>query len=196
MCVCVCIKCVCFPLCKYPMYCGARSTLQKPPLLQALVVSGLPQRSCFGGATGSPEPPVWGDVGTCLTHIYRTVYIYIYYLTRNKKTGSFTDALELFEVLWFYNALYIYIYLTIGYESTEIHWAYFNTSIFATNLLAPAHSTQSEAFSHPMLSPEHINGTCMRMLYGHLFWYAKGFLLTCWKCSHRGVLLGSALGLK
>ena len=118
VCVCVCIKCVCFPLCKYPMYCGARSTLQKPPLLQALVVSGLPQRSCFGGATGSPEPPVWGDVGTCLTHIYRTVYIYIYYLTRNKKTGSFTDALELFEVLWFYNALYIYI----SDNRIRVHW--------------------------------------------------------------------------
>ena len=72
------------------------------------------------------------------------------------------------EVLWLYNA------------------CCFNSVEFA-NLLAPAHSTMSKAFSHPMLSLWHIKGTCMRMLFpsehGHLFWYAKGFQLTCWKCS-------------
>lgn len=29
-----------------------------PPLRQSLVVSGLSERSCLGGATGSPEPQV------------------------------------------------------------------------------------------------------------------------------------------
>ena len=117
---------------------------------------------------------------------------HIYCLTRNTKTGSFTEKVNdtLLKVLWLCNSW------NICGNWIWVHWVYFNSVEFTTNLLAAAHSTMSEAFSHPMLSPEHIKGTCMRMLYGHLFWYAKGFLLTCWKCSHRGVLLGSSLGLK
>ena len=154
-----------------------------PTLLQSVVVSGLPQRSCFGGATGSPEPPVWGHVGTCLTYI----------LSDKKHKDRFLyweSEWYSLEVLWLCNSW------NISGNWIWVHWVYFNSVEFTTNLLAAAHSTMSEAFSHPMLSPEHINGTCMRMLYGHLFWYAKGFLVTCWKCSHRGVLLGSSLGLK
>ena len=50
------------------------------------------------------------------------------------------------EVLWLYNAC--------CFKSVEF-----------ANLLAPAHSTMSKAFSHPMLSLWHIKGTCTRMLF-------------------------------